>query len=66
MSRTAVLVLLVGFVLAGCAESRDDSAWQEECLAAGHTPGSAAFADCLSERQAAFEEECLSAVAACQ
>ena len=66
MSRLALVTLLFAMALAGCAEKDTASAWHSDCVAAGHTPETPEFADCLKTRQAQFEEECLSAVAACQ
>lgn len=66
MNQLRFVPIVVALTLVGCAETRDDAAWQADCLEAGHTPGTAEFADCLAARQAEFEEECLSAVAACQ
>jgi hypothetical protein len=66
MTRFALLSVLMAAVLLGCAETRDDAAWQGDCVAAGYTPGTPEFAECLTARQAEFEQECLSAVAACQ
>ena len=66
MARYALISILLAVVLAGCAAPQDDAAWQSDCVAAGYTPGTPEFADCLNARQAQFEEECLSAVAACQ
>ena len=66
MVRYALVSILIAVALPGCAATRDDATWQSDCVAAGYTPGTPEFADCLSARQAEFEEECLSAVAACQ
>ncbi len=65
MVRYALVSVLIAVALFGCAETRDDSTWQSDCVAAGHTPGTPEFADCLNTLQAEFEEECLSAVATC-
>ena len=66
MTRYTLISLLFVLGLVGCAETRDDAAWQADCLEAGHAPGTGDFADCLAARQTEFEQECLSAVAACQ
>lgn len=66
MARYGLIVVVVALALAGCSPARDDAEWQSECVAEGLTPGTPEFADCLSARQEAFEDECLSAVAACQ